>query len=123
MTDKPPLTLVHPLATGSQPPSSLGEPGRSLWGRIMAEYQIQDAGGLEMLFQACAAADRAARLAVLIDRDGEVVRTKAGPKQHPALKEELACRAFVVRTLQRLGLDVEPIRAPGRPCRGVGWKP
>ena len=34
----------------------------------------------------------------------------------PLLKHELAARAFVVRTLARLGLDLEPVRAgPGRP--------
>jgi hypothetical protein len=36
-------------------------------------------------------------------------------KEHPLLKHELAARAFVCRTLQRLGLDVEAIKPPGRP--------
>jgi hypothetical protein len=44
------------------------------------------------------------------------------PKAHPALRDELALRAFITRTLQRLGLDVEPVRAGvGRPGGGVGW--
>jgi hypothetical protein len=35
---------------------------------------------------------------------------------------ELAARAFVVKTLVRLGLNVEPLRnGPGRPSRGLGW--
>jgi hypothetical protein len=51
-----------------------------------------------------------------IDRDGEVVRHRGGVKEHPALKIELAARSFVVRTLQRLGLNYEPVRAKaGRP--------
>lgn len=37
-------------------------------------------------------------------------------KAHPAIREELACRGFVVRTLQKLGLNCEPVRSgPGRP--------
>jgi hypothetical protein len=53
---------------------------------------------------------------VQIDQDGECIRTKTGPGDHPLLKHELAARAFVVRTLGRLGLDLEPVRAgPGRP--------
>jgi hypothetical protein len=31
------------------------------------------------------------------------------------LRAELANRAFVVRSLARLGLDVEPVRPMGRP--------
>jgi hypothetical protein len=50
-----------------------------------------------------------------IDRDGELIRGKAGAKEHPLLKHELAARAFVCRTLQRLGLDVEAIKPQGRP--------
>jgi hypothetical protein len=38
------------------------------------------------------------------------------------VKDELACRAFVVRTLQRLGLNVvvEQSRPVGRPAAGIG---
>jgi hypothetical protein len=43
-------------------------------------------------------------------------RTKQGLKDHPALKHELANRSFVVRTLHRLGLDVEAIKPVGRPA-------
>ena len=72
-----------------------------------------------MLAQACAAADRVAALAEKIDIDGAVIATKNGPKVHPAVKEELAGRAFIVRTLQALGLNLEPARAVGRP---TAWK-
>jgi hypothetical protein len=39
-------------------------------------------------------------------------------RDHPALKHEIANRSFVVRTLTRLGLNVEPVRGPGRPGSG-----
>jgi hypothetical protein len=99
-----------------EPPGKLGDVGLSLWRDITSSYEFNDRASYETLFQACAAADRAAKLRELIDADGEVVRTKVGLKDHPALRHEIACRSFVVRTLARLGLDLEPLRpGPGRP--------
>jgi hypothetical protein len=40
-------TLPNPAATAFQPPRTLGDPGLSLWNRIMSEYRIEDCGGLE----------------------------------------------------------------------------
>jgi Phage terminase, small subunit len=115
-TDKTPhLTLVEPGATGSQPSRPLGEHGEKLWRRATAEYDIDDVAGVEMLTQACQALDRAEALAACIQADGEIVRTSQGIKAHPAIREELSCRGFIVRTLQKLGLNFEPVRAPGRP--------
>jgi hypothetical protein len=118
----PPTLVTASSATGLQPPRSLGQPGRNLWNRVMAEYDIQDSGGLELLAQACTALDRAEALRTEIDRDGEVIRARGGIKAHPAIKDELSCRAFVVRTLARLGLNFEPVRpSVGRPGHGSGW--
>jgi hypothetical protein len=109
-------------ATNSpQPPRKLGCHGRSLWDRVLGEYRIDDIGGVEMLMQGCAGLDRAESLAERIAIDGDVVLTRNGPKVHPAVKEELAARAFVVRTLQKLGLNYENVRPIGRPTAGVGW--
>ena len=115
----------NPAATASQPPRSLGDQGLSLWNRITSEYRIEDCGGLEILAQACQALDRAETLRSEIERDGEVLRLQSTVRDHPALKHELANRAFVVRTLARLGLNFEPVRSSvGRPeYGGVGWRP
>ncbi len=122
MAKKPRLTLVdQTTATSSAPPSTLGKTGGNLWQTVMAEYDIRDSGGREMLRQACEAADRVHEFAAIIKRDGPVIRTKHGPKDHPLLKHELAARAFVVRSLHRLGLDVEPVKAVGRPTQQWGW--
>jgi len=86
---------------------------------IQSEYKIDDAAGIELLAQVCECADRIGCLAERIDADGEVIETKAGPKVHPAVKEELAGRNFIVKTLQKLGLNLEPVRAVGRP---TAWK-
>jgi hypothetical protein len=119
----PPLTLVRSPATVSPPPRKLGKTGLELWNLVMAEYQIHDSGGVELLMQACLAADRADALAAIIDRDGETIHTKSGLRAHPCLKDELQNRAFVVRTLERLGLNIESIKPVGRPATGfVGWR-
>ncbi len=94
----------------------LGRHGRKLWDRVMAEYQIEDSGGLEMLAQACQALNRAEALREEIDRDGEVFRVRGSVREHPTLKVELANRAFVVRTLAKLGLNFEPVRP-------ASWRP
>ena len=119
--DKPPLSIVSTETASISPPRPLGPHGASLWQRIQHEYALRDTGGVELLAQACQALDRAEALADAIARDGEVVHTRAGiPRTHPAVKDELACRAFIVKTLERLGLNLETIKQPGRPPRPYG---
>jgi hypothetical protein len=122
---KPPLSVVEPASTDQRPPKpprKLGEHGGKLWRSVTSEYPVEDIGGIELLAQACAGLDRAESLAACIAEDGEVIYLRGSPKAHPAVKDELACRAFVVRTLQRLGLNVvvEQSRPVGRPAAGVG---
>ena len=123
--EKPLLSVVSRRAATISPPRPLGSHGTALWDRIQAEYGIYDCGGAELLAQACQALDRAEGLAAAIARDGDVVRSRGGVfKTHPAGREELACRSFVVRTLERLGVTSETVKRPGRPpSGGVGWQP
>ena len=128
MTKTPPqpaLSIVSPEATGGSPPRELGQHGRKLWDEVQAAYGISDRGGVELLAQACAALDRTEALAGAIATDGAIVYTRTGvPKSHPGCKDELACRAFVVRTLERLGLNIEAVKpCPGRPPSAFGWTP
>jgi hypothetical protein len=102
-----------------EPSRPLGVHGRALWIAIQTEYRINDSPGRELLQLACEALDRAQQLADAVAADGVVVRTARGEvRTHPAVKEELACRAFTAKALSRLGLDVEPSRPAGRPLRG-----
>jgi hypothetical protein len=113
---QPPFTIVQSGSTGAPPPRPLGQHGMALWTAITEQYRVDDPAGIEFLAQACSAADRVEALAERISTDGEVINTKAGPKAHPALRDELAGRAFIVRTLDRLGLNYEALRpAAGRP--------
>ncbi len=124
MAKKPKLTLVNATPPDlTAPPANLGEAGASLWRAVMAEYQIGDTGGLALLGQACAAVDRLAEYAEIIKRDGMLVHTARGPKEHPLLRHELSARSFVCRTLTRLGLSVESIKPVGRPGQFTAWTP
>jgi hypothetical protein len=117
------LTIVGNAENTPKPPRKLGPAGESLWFGVMAEYGIGDVGGVELLMQACLAADRADELAAIIDQDGARIVTKSGVRDHPCLKHELAARAFIVRTLQRLGITDEVIKPVGHPPRDLGWTP
>lgn len=97
-------------------PRPLGEHGAALWRSVTSQYEVADAAGIEFLTTACQSLDRAEALKAQIDLDGPVIRTKAGLRDHPALKHEIAARSLCIRTLARLGLDMEPLRdGPGRP--------
>jgi hypothetical protein len=120
MPRKPPapkLTVVAPLPAPEHPdpPGKLGETGMALWRAVTTNYAFDDPGSTEILFQCCAASDRAAECQRIIDQEGTVVKTRNGPRAHPLLRDELANRAFAVRALGKLGLDLEPIRGMGRP--------
>jgi hypothetical protein len=119
------LTVVKQRpANLPEPPRDLGNHGRSLWDRITSDYEIEDSGGLEMLGQACAALDRAEECREAVDHSGLLLKCKGGViRENPAAKIELANRAFVVRTLARLGLDVEAVKPVGRPGKSIGWQP
>jgi hypothetical protein len=124
---KTPLTLVgnRPETDAIPVPKTvkLGRSGTNLWRSIQSEFRIEDAGGVALLMQACLTADRAQALADYIDVDGEIIKGKSGLRAHPAIREELACRALFCRILARLGVTNEPIKAVGRPSTGgVGWR-
>ena len=102
------------LNQGPIPPRQLGPEGMSLWARVTSAYSFTDEGSLEMLAQACQSLDRAEQLAAEIARCGVVMTGRGGMvRENPAVKGELACRAFLTRTLSRLGLCYEPVRQAG----------
>ena len=116
---KPQLTVVKPSSatTTTQPPRKLGNHGQSLWSTIMSDYDIPEQGCREILAQGCLALDRAEECAAQIDEEGPTIMTKAGMREHPLLKMELQNRAFVCRSLARLGLNLEVVKPIGRPPR------
>jgi hypothetical protein len=87
------MALFEPTSTTIPPPRKLGHHGLSLWNSVQTAYRIDDVGGIALLAECCAARDRVEALAEAINRD---IQTRAGPKAHPALRDELAGRAFIV---------------------------
>jgi hypothetical protein len=117
----PKLRVVTGQGSAIKCSRKLGKPGAALWRDTMHEYEISDSAGLEMLALACQQLDRAEACAARIDRDGLMVSTRHGPKEHPLLKAELSARSFVVRTLARLGLSLEAVKPIGRPPSLHHW--
>ena len=97
-----------------QPPRQLGQHGLELWDAIQSEYCIEDAGGIAVLTQACAALDLAEALAAQIAEDGVTVAGPSGPRVHPCVKDANQSRGLMVRCLARLGVLYEEIRPVGR---------
>ncbi len=116
-TKTPKISLVHPASSSLAPPSNLEEAGVNLWRSFQSEYRIDDAPGRATLAQICEAADTVKLCSDAISRDGPLIKTKAGFRDHPLLKIQLAARSFIVRSLHRLGLEmeIEPTRGVGRP--------
>jgi P27 family predicted phage terminase small subunit len=109
------------LADPTPTPPQLGEHGMKLWRRVVDQFDMSDPAGFEMLKQACEATDNLALYSEIIARDGPMIKTKTGPKEHPMVKHQMIARAFIVRTLSRLGLNFEPVRsAIGRPPKLYG---
>jgi hypothetical protein len=111
---KPSLSLVNMVRKVPDAPPELGDPGRALWQSVMQQYDILDAGGWETLRQACLACDRAEACRKIIDEQGELLTIRGQVRSHPLLRDEIQNRAFVIKAIQRLGLDLEPIKAIGR---------
>jgi phage terminase small subunit len=126
---KPNLAVIStPAPVDPQPPGHLGKVARELWRAIVTNYAFEDPASSAVLVEACSALDRAERCRQQISEDGEVIRNNRTGilRQHPLLQPELQSRALACRLLQRLGLDLEPVRAgPGRPggtTVGISWK-
>lgn len=114
-TDVVPFPGAKPIVTAWEPPRALGPDGRALWDQVTSEFRFDDIAGRELLAQCCAALDRVEGIRKQINDDGELIETEKGTKAHPLLQAELAGRGFVTRTLLRLGLAYEPVKAMGRP--------
>ena len=119
MPRKPTTPRLSVVAPGTapehpDPPGKLGETGLALWRSVVENYAFGDPGSIEILFQACRSADRAEACREIIDTDGEMIRTKAGMRSHPLLRDELDNRALC-GLLGKLGLDLNRSALTGRP--------
>jgi hypothetical protein len=116
MAKKSHLKSIEPATTGSAPPATLGKAGATLWQTVVSEFEIDDSGSRETLLQVCQAKDSLEDIAAR--------KAQAGSDHkafQPYMKAEIAFRAFISRTLERLvGPEKKSV---GRPNRGFGWVP
>ena len=83
----------------------------------MADYMIDDPGGLALLLSACRAEDDITRMREQVARDGHTLTDRFGQMQpHPLLSAIRGSEQTKRQALRGLNLDVEPLRdRPGRP--------
>lgn len=112
---------VMTMTFKSTPPKHLSREAKGIFNAISQEYEISDCAGLKILRVAAEAFDRAQAAREQIDKDGMTVVDKAGQtKPHPLLPIERDSRAAFLAGLKALNLDMEPIKAIGRPAGDGG---
>jgi phage terminase small subunit len=87
-----------------------------MWSQIQSEYNITDKGGLIVLTAACEAFARMREAQRLVDKEGMTTADRfEQQKPHPAIVIERDMRTQMLSALKALNLDLEPIKACGRP--------
>jgi hypothetical protein len=90
--------------------------GKKLKKSILAEFDIPDRGGLEILNRAIESFCRMREAEEIIDHEGLVVLNRFGEaREHPALNTERKARGQFLLALKQLNLDVLPPNQNGRP--------
>lgn len=108
--------------TEEKPPPGTRAAGRKLWESVLADFEL-DRHELVLLVEAVRAVDELDQLHAVVQAEGTMVSTPAGPKVHPALIEARQLRLVLARILAALRLpggDVGDHQAGARPQRRVG---
>lgn len=104
------------MANKNPIPAHLSQEARRIFKDLCADYCIDDAAGLRILETACEAFDRMREAQKAIQRDGMTVTDRWNQiKAHPLCSVERDARAAFLAGLKALHLDLEPIKAIGRP--------
>lgn len=89
----------------SPPPAHLSAAAKKLWGRLTADFDLDDAAGTLLLQSACEAYDRLQEARKLIDKEGAVMRDRWNQaKPHPACGIERDARSQMHSALRLLKL-------------------
>jgi len=98
-------------------PRHLSKEARSLWDRLLKEYEIEDEAGLLILQTAMEAFDRMRNAQDVIKTEGMQVTDRFEQKKaHPLTTVERDARSAMLQALKMLNLDLEPLQdRPGRP--------
>jgi hypothetical protein len=88
-----------------------------MWRGIMEQVIIDDYASLELLQSVCEAGDIVAECERRVAEEGVTSATNTGLlREHPAVKTAIQYKAFISRSLARLGLLTEALKAVGRPA-------
>ena len=97
-------------------PAGLSDESRKWFKKIATEYQIDDSGGLLLLGTLCETIDRLRKAQAIIEAEGETIIDRFGQvKAHPLLAIENNARIGLLACIRQLNLDLEPLKAIGRP--------
>ena len=97
-------------------PGNLSKEARKWWHRLRDDYDISDPGGLLILLTLFEAFDRMRSAQKIIAEQGETLKDRFEQiKAHPMCTIERDSRAAFYAGLKALNLDLEPIKAIGRP--------
>ena len=113
-----PSSINIPLS----PPNTLSVEAKLIWCDLQSEYNITDAAGLVILQAVCESYDRMRQAFNTLKAEGLTTEDRYGQaKVHPAALIERDARAAMLSALKQLNLDIEPLKAMGRPPGPVGW--
>jgi P27 family predicted phage terminase small subunit len=98
-------------------PKTLSNEAKRWFRQIVAEYGIDDPGGLLFLQTALESFDRMREAQKTISEQGATFTDRFNQvKSHPALVTERDTKSQMLLALKALNLDIEPLKdGPGRP--------
>ena len=97
-------------------PSRLSKESQKWWREIQREYGITDPGGLLILLTCLESLDRLREAQAEILKHGACIQDRFGViKQNPLCMVERDSRTAFYAGLKALNLDLEPLKAIGRP--------
>ena len=101
-----------------QSPKHLSKESKTLWQRLLSEYDVSDEAGLLLLTTAMEAFDRMRDCQTAIKTEGLQLPDRFGNlKPHPLTGVEKDSRSAMMAALKALNLDLEPLQdRPGRPA-------
>ena len=77
------------------------------WQAVVADYDVSDSAGLELLSQACACLTEIDELSEQIRKDGLTAKGYRGqPRPHPLLKAKAEARRQFLACIKTLRLDI-----------------
>jgi P27 family predicted phage terminase small subunit len=102
---------------GPKPPSSLSSEAKRWWRKIVAGWELDDAGFL-VLESALECFDRMRQAQAMLEKEGLIAKDRFGQdKVHPAVLVERDAKAGLLRALRAMNLQIEPLHdTVGRPA-------